>query len=285
LLEGRSTQLLVATARKAYAEATTGRVVDNETLTFPRIAMTRLGKAGDPSRFNSNRVRRLGWCDDVLKSKIRSAKFPAPVVIPYQIDFWTRYVTEMNLWEQQILKEFAPQYMYLQIRPDDVWQDKLYPVFLDGGIEDNSDLEPGEGDRAIRRTASLRAEAWVFDQDFLAPAVVKGMEFRWLDYETESEFDRTFLPPKETIATGDGNQTAFNSIQLERPPVLENTVILQTVIGGTVEHVQDDSAGNLYGDRVSSGTINYSTGVLSITFTVAPDDSEDITITYFTDLS
>jgi hypothetical protein len=288
LLKGRTTQLLVATARKAYAEATTGQVAENETLTFPRIALTKTGKINNPSRFNSNRVRRLGWCDDTKRSRIRSARFPAPMDITYQVDLWTRFVSEMNIWEQQLMLEFAPQHIVLDVRIDDVWQEKLYSVFLEGDIGDTSDLEPAEGERAIRRTMSLRAEAWVFDQNYVAPGIVKAFEFRWLDYDdypAETEFDRTFLPPVEKIGEGDGNQTAFGPLTVERPPVLENTVIISTVIGGTGEHVQDDSNGNLYGDRVASGTINYTTGEISITFTAAPDAGEDINITYFTDLS
>lgn len=284
LITGRTTQILVATAKKAYAEVTTGRVVENETLTFPRISIARLDKAGDPLRFNSNRIRRLGWCNPTKHSSLRSARFPAPMTITYQIDMWTRFVSEMNLWEQKLLLEFAPQYIYLRVRIDDVWLEKMFPVFLEGAIGDNSDLDPGEGERAIRRTFTLRADAWVFDQDYLAPGVVKAFEFRWLDYDTEDEFERTFLPPVEVLATGTGSQTVFGPITVLRPPVLEDTVIIQAVIGGTLEHVQDDGNGTLLGTRVASGSINYSTGEVSITFTDPPDDGEDITITYFTDL-
>ena len=46
-------QILIATARKAYAEVTTGRVQDNETLTFPRISISRLDHIIDPLRYRS----------------------------------------------------------------------------------------------------------------------------------------------------------------------------------------------------------------------------------------
>jgi hypothetical protein len=285
LIKGRTTQILIATAKKAYAEVTTGRVVENETLTFPRISITRLDKANDPMRFNSNRIRRLGWCRPEPHSALRSARFPAPMTITYQVDMWTRFVSEMNLWDQKILLEFAPQYIYLRVRIDDVWLEKMYPVFLEGAISDNSDLEPMEGDRAIRHTLTLRADAWVFDQDYYAPPIVKAFEFRWLDYDTEVEFERTFLPPVEVLATGTGAQTVFGPITVLRPPVLAHTVIIQAVIGGSLEHVQDDGAGNLLGTRVLTGSIDYNTGDVSITFTDPPDAGEDITITYFTDLS
>lgn len=284
LLKGRTTQILVATARKAYAEVTTARLADNETLTFPRIAVTRLDYVNDPNRFNSNRIRRLGWCSTPVNQALRSARYPAPVNISYQVDLWTRYAKEMNLWVQQLMFEFAPQYIYLQIRPDDVWQDKKYIVFLEGSIADNSDLEPGEGERAIRRTFTVRAEAWVFDQAFLDVKVVKSLEFQWYDMDHGTLYEFTFLPPKEVVGTGNPPQVTF-TFTVPRPPILAHTFVLQTLIAGTIEHVQDDGAGNLWGDRVSSGTLDYATGDVSITFTAAPDLGEDLTVTYFTDLS
>lgn len=284
LLQGRSTQILVSTARKAYAEVTTARLADNETLTFPRIVVTRMDYVNDPMRFNSNRVRRLGWCKSVPHGALRSAKFPAPVTFMYQVDFWTRWSKEMNLWIQKLLMDFASQYIYLQIRPDDVWQNKKYIVFLEGGVADNSDLEPGDGERAIRKTITLRADGWFFDQDFLSVGVVKSLEFQWYDLDLGSQYELTFLPPKEIVGQGSPPQVTFN-FTVSRPPVLEHTFVLQTLISTTIEHVQDDGVGNLVGSRVSSGTIDYTTGEVSITFSAAPDAGEDLTVTYFTDLS
>jgi hypothetical protein len=189
----------------------------------------------------------------------------------------------MNRWMQKLMFEFAPQYIYLQIRPDDVWQDKMFAVFLEGGISDNSDLEPMEGERAIRRTFTLRLDGWIFDQAFIDVGVVKSFEFQWFDLDTSVLYDTTFLPPKEVVDQGTGAKATFN-FTVPRPPVLEHTVILQTMISSTLEHVQDDGAGNLVGTRVSSGTINYATGDVSITYTVAPDNGADLTVSYFTDL-
>lgn len=284
LLKGRTTQILVATAQKSYAEVTTARLADNETLILPRISVTRLDYTNDPMRYNFTRIRRLGWDTTLVERAMRGAAFPVPVTIMYQVDLWTRFVKDMNLWAQKIMFDFASQYIYLNIALDAVWGTKMFPLFLEGGISDNSDLEPGEGDRVIRRTFSLRADAWIFDQAYEAVGIVKAMEFSWLDFDSEVEFDYTFLPPKEAVAVGDGIVITFN-VTLVRPPVLEHAFILQAIIAGTIEHVQDDGAGNLLGDRVAVGTINYTTGAVAITFTVAPDPGENIIVTYFTDLS
>jgi len=281
LTKGRTTQILIATARKAFAEVTTGRVVDNDTLTFPRISITRLDHIIDPLRFNCNRIRRLGWCNTTFHRKLRNAKFPTPVQIMYQVDFWTRFVSEMNLWEQKLLMEFAPGYMHLTIRPDDVWQNKLIPFFLEGGLNDNSDLDAGQGDRAIRRTATLRADGWLFDQNYASQYILKRIELQARDFDDESLYDLTFLPPKESIGTGAPPQVTF-AATLNRPPVLEHTLVIQTVIGGTTEVTHEDGSGNLSSDR-ASGTVDYTTGAVNITYTSPPDVSEDISATYFTD--
>ena len=285
LLEGRSTQILISTARKMYAEVTTGRLADNLTLTFPRIVMTRLDHIVDPLRFNSNRIRRLGWCTSPQQNKLRSANYPTPVNITYQIDLWTRFVKEMNLWEQKVFTTYASGYDHLSVTIDDVWSNKSYTNFLEGGIVDNSDLEPGEGERAIRRTFTLRSEAWLFDQDFVTTAVVKQIEMQFRDFDDDSLYDRVFLPPKETIATGNGITTSFGPIIVDRPPILEDTIVLETLVGGSLVHVIDDGSGNLISESsdFSSGTINYTTGSLSFTFNNPPDDTEDITVSYFMD--
>jgi hypothetical protein len=191
----------------------------------------------------------------------------------------------MNLWERFIFEAFAPQYLYLRIRPNDVFGWKIYIVFLDGPIRNNSDLEPGEGEREIRKTVTLRAECWFFPDTFELPYVVKRIEAGIYDYEQPStQYDRSFLPPLETLALGNGAQTHFTGT-LQRPPVLPHTPILQTVITGTTEIVADNGSGGWVGERVLSGSLDYASGNYSITFKAPPGLNEPITITYFTDLS
>lgn len=96
---------------------------------------------------------------------------PRPYNIPYSIDFWFKKVYT----KQHILEWILPQFgmpggalneMFLTItfaagQPGSGWGTKLIPITLDA-IVDNSDLEPGEGDRNLRITATFTAKAWLF---------------------------------------------------------------------------------------------------------------------------
>jgi hypothetical protein len=282
-LPGREVQLLISTPMRRYADVLSGKLCGNETLKTPRIVVTRMDHSNDPERYNPYTIRRLGKCGST-NSRFRSAKFPAPIIVPYQLDIWTRKVSEMNKVEQRILFDFRPQYIYLQIRPDDVWQDKKYATFLDGPVADNSELEPGDERRAIRRTVTLRCECWLFDQVYVPVPVVKSFEIQVLDADDLSLYDTYYTPPIEQLDTGDGSQTAFGPFTLDRPEIVEYTVVVRTVIGGSIVTAQDDGGGNLLGDSVSSGSVNYTSGELSVTWDTAPDVGEDISVTYFHDV-
>jgi len=86
------------------------------------------------------------------------------------------------------------------------------------------------------------------------------------------------LSRTDTVGTGDGTTTAF-SATLTYTPVVAGTVTVNYTIGGTAYSATDDGAGNISGTDVT-GTIDYSTGAISLTFTTAPDASTSITAAY-----
>jgi hypothetical protein len=81
--------------------------------------------------------------------------------------------------------------------------------------------------------------------------------------------------PNESVGTGNGSTTTF-SHTMAHIPVLLNSV---SVTAGAVT-ATDDGLGNLAGAGISSGSINYDTGALSITFSTAPTNGTPITTTY-----
>ncbi len=82
---------------------------------------------------------------------------------------------------------------------------------------------------------------------------------------------------EEVFDTGDGGTTYTG--------ILSDTFVLPGSVEITAEFTSvpvtavDDGAGNLSGTNVDSGTVNYNTGVTSITYTLAPD-SENIVAVY-----
>lgn len=80
----------------------------------------------------------------------------------------------------------------------------------------------------------------------------------------------------ETIGTGDGTAKTFNKI-LAYKPVRPGTV---RVVAGSVVGTDVNQDGVIIGNGVS-GTINYTTGALSVTFATAPGNGVAITATYW----
>ena len=120
-------------------------------------------------------------------------------------------------------------------------------------------------------------------QGIRAPVYVEGSEGRL--YKDRREFFRIWSrgASVSTPAAGDGVTTAFSWTILG--PFLRNEIVIGSVDagGGTIQ-VEDDGSGNLVtaGTTTVLGSVDYVTGVFSITFTVAPALSEDIKVTVST---
>ena len=85
----------------------------------------------------------------------------------------------------------------------------------------------------------------------------------------------------EVIGSGDGSTTSFSGT-LVHPPVVAGSITIHYTISSTAYTATDDGAGNISGTDCS-GTINYSTGAWSLTFTTAPDSGTNITADYTVD--
>lgn len=88
------------------------------------------------------------------------------------------------------------------------------------------------------------------------------------------------LEPKHTVTgeavgTGDGATSTFAGT-LAVIPFQRFSLSLTD----TVETFTDDGLGNLLGSAGGTGTVNYSTGVYSVTFNAAPANSQAITVDY-----
>ena len=79
----------------------------------------------------------------------------------------------------------------------------------------------------------------------------------------------------EVVATGDGVQRTFAFIMAQMPVIVGSLVITD----GT-ETLLDNGDGTLTGDLGGTGTINYNTGNVSVTFNTAPTNHTSITANY-----
>lgn len=105
------------------------------------------------------------------------------------------------------------------------------------------------------------------DQGELAPGLMASRD----DNDKVVPFDGF----DESIGTGDGSKTDFSGT-LSSAPVMPGRV---EVTDGS-ETFTDDEQGNLEGDAGGSGTINYITGDVSVTFNSAPASDADIQASY-----
>ncbi len=76
--------------------------------------------------------------------------------------------------------------------------------------------------------------------------------------------------------TGDGATTAFSDTLTSYVPILPGSMIVED----TVETFTDDGAGVLTGSAGGSGTVDYTTGAVSLTFNTAPTDGQTIELSF-----
>lgn len=125
-------------------------------------------------------------------------------------------------------------------------------------------------------------------QSVMPPVYVDGYESYYC--QTQTELFRLFpnIPTTDTTA-GDGTAGAY-SITLSSTPVVKRQVTVTALDSSNVTQTAYDSpqaANNFVGDLIDSsddttvlGTINYSTGVISITFPNTIPTTENITTSY-----
>ena len=82
----------------------------------------------------------------------------------------------------------------------------------------------------------------------------------------------------EKIADGDGATTSF-TYTTQNIPVSPNSVTIYYTISGTDYTANDDGEGNITGEQLT-GTVNYTTGDISLTFSTAPDNGTPINVKY-----
>jgi hypothetical protein len=87
---------------------------------------------------------------------------PLPIWLTYTVEVWKKTRSTMNALITALTLRFDPYMAWDEVVIDDwFWGTVWMPIKLNG-ITDNSELEAGEKDRALRHTIALRIEAWAF---------------------------------------------------------------------------------------------------------------------------
>lgn len=108
--------------------------------------------------------------------------------------------------------------------------------------------------------------------NFVPEATIDRKEL--LFYSDPDQFNAQNYQPvsRKVVDTGDGSTTAFTDTLGGNFPIKAGSVI----VDDTVETFTDNSDGTLTGDQGGSGTINYTTGALAVTFATAPTNGTNI---------
>lgn len=101
----------------------------------------------------------------------------------------------------------------------------------------------------------------------------------WYDTGVTPPILRGYDPANTDIRSyiADGVQTSFSDTL--QTVIVPQTVLVTYVIGGVTYNVKDDGSGNI-SDANVTGTVDYRTGSLSLTFTIAPDANTNVTVEY-----
>lgn len=121
----------------------------------------------------------------------------------------------------------------------------------------------------------------------------------WVEFSTNATMDRQILDwyqepdefyktnPEQIIRstpwTGDGSTTSFSTtVAATDYPIMPDTLVVtdDTEIFEDTNQTYSDSATSLSGSLGGTGSVNYSTGVISVTFNTAPSSGQNIYASY-----
>lgn len=257
---------------------------------LPRVTLTN----GDPQQyteyFNPNRIRKLGY-SDTTRNKIRSARYPKPVTLPYQLNIWTEYQREMNRC-MQAFWDVLPggQFIYLPFDVDAIAPFPCYGIkdvglFAEGGFTDTGKLEPGKDERYLRRSINLTTRAWIWDFGVINRPVILDTQLEFYDKDSLALLEKASNPRRYELYTADGVETHYGPIVGPAAPIVPGTFFVDAVIGGDTVRARDNgTTGALIGfgtyEGLFTGSVDYDTATIDVQYTSPPDVSTKVIAGY-----
>lgn len=142
---------------------------------LPFISFVR-GDFRPGTRQNQNYpIRNVAFLDDTNKRRTAFTRYPMSMIIPYQIEVWTKGLGTQAYLMQRIMGQFWPKIAYWQVKTPFL-TDFTMPILLKG-VSDTSTLEGGQdGERVLRLTFSVEVEAWMFFDLVQAPTFLREVD-------------------------------------------------------------------------------------------------------------
>jgi hypothetical protein len=148
---------------------------------FPFISLSRIGHEYDAYRhqYADRRYASLvladgthttdpaivdQWCKGEIEAKgIGRSRWPLPVNIQYQVDFWSRNLRHHDSFRVQLYRLFYHGVHYLSVPFNSPFGERIIGTFLES-LVDNSNIEPGEDQRDLRWAATITVKGWIPDE-------------------------------------------------------------------------------------------------------------------------
>lgn len=135
-----------------------------------------------------------------------------------------------------------------------------------------SQFDSSKNFKGALRIRKNRMELWNYLATTLSPATKNVLQASYIDSQNYTTVTA------ESIGTGNGNLT-FSATLAFKGAGSKRTAFAVTATDG-VETFADDHLGNMIGSLGGTGTVNYMTGAISLTFHTTPLGGASITATY-----
>jgi len=253
----------------------------------PQLPIVSLYQAGDipvpANKATTAKLRKLGYSKAYSqnKLKIRQGRHPVPVHIPYVLDVWAETAREARLLVQELVWLGGSNAEWLRVWAGTVFGWKVAYLNFGGTIGNNTNLEAlGRSEqRLVRYTLPFELQAWVFDPAVYETDTMRQVRLRiYSDTALTTLVEDLYYPRRQYMGDADGLLTTF-SYNYGLPLQMWTVLVIGTVAGVEVTGF-DDGDGNIAGTGITSGTVNYVTGEVAVTFDTAPDNLTEVKAGY-----
>lgn len=156
--------------------------IDTITIPLPIISISRVNQELDLSRFVEHTFNRLYYSPS--KDKYLGMVRPTPWDMTFQIDTWTRTISDLDDLTTQIVLWFRSNEFFLSVDHPIPMGTRIVRTELKG-MADISQLSPGTEDkRMLRRTFSLVVHGWIVHAPIDAK-IIKKVIVDYYDYTDE----------------------------------------------------------------------------------------------------